>query len=125
MPTFDELSSQSAYPITHSQRKDGAILTAIKVPIDDVRLERWGWILTLSHKDGSYNQDDIATLQDNNGQRYPKIYTPIEIYNYTEKWGCNFWEVGYNSNGNKIHSTRITTPLNADMLQKEMLQETL
>ncbi len=125
MPTFDELSSQSAYPITHSQRKDGAILTAIRVPIDDVRLDRWGWILTLSHKDGSYNQDDIATLQDNSGQRYPKVYTITELLHYIEKWGCDNWETGYNSNGNRIHFSRITTPLNTDLLQREMLQETL
>jgi|SRR6266496_41867 len=125
MPAFNELSLQSTYPITHSQRKDGAILTAIKVPIDDVRLERWGWILTLSHKDGSYNQDDIATLQDNSGQRYPKVYTSTELLHYIEKWGCDNWETGYNSNKDRIHLNRITVPLNTDLLQREMLQETV
>ncbi|MBA2395573.1 MAG: hypothetical protein H0V70_22810 [Ktedonobacteraceae bacterium] len=125
MPTFKELSSQSAISVIYSQGNNGTILTAIKVPRDDVRLEKWGWILSLSYKDGSASQDEIFMLQGDNGQQYSKIFTSDEVGNYSEKHRYYAWEVGYYSQMNKIQSRRNTAPLDTDVLQKEMLQETL
>lgn len=125
MPTFNELAYQPSYPIIFSKRSDGIILTAIKIPIDDVRLERWGWILTLSNKGIKTDVTDPLSLKDNDQQLYPKIYTQAEVNNYNEKWGFDNWEVGYNQAETKIHSTRTTKPLSTELLQKDILQETL
>ena len=125
MPTFKDLSSQSSIPVIYSQRKNGTILTAIKVPRDDVRLEKWGWILNLSQTDGVSSPNEIVTLQASDGQQYPKIYTTDEAGSYSERNGYYDWEVGYYNQASKIQTRRNTAPLNTDMLQKDMIQETL
>lgn len=98
MPTFTELVQQG-FPIICSKRKDGAILIATRIPLDDIRLERWGWILTLSSADGVPIEDDTGTLKNGAGRRFPKIYLLPDLQNYIEKWDCVEWEEGYYAAG--------------------------
>lgn len=105
MPTFTELS-QAGYPIIRSKRRDGAILIATRIPLDDVRLERWGWILTLSSIDGVPIEDDTDTLKNGAGRRFPKIYLLPDIQSYIEKWECLEWEEGYHTNGYQLVVSR-------------------
>jgi hypothetical protein len=84
MPSIDELSTA---PVIHTTRPDGALLTAIRVPLDDLRLNRWGWMLYISQKDNPSIPSDLEALTDHAGQRYPKIYTLNEVKIYAAKWG--------------------------------------
>ncbi len=121
MPTFDELALQGNCPVIHTQRRDEATLIATRIPLDDVRLERWGWILTLSHKDGRTDQDDLETLRDNAGRRYPKIYLPTDMKNYIEKWACTEWEEGYHTNGHQAVLARGITSPSVDIVREDVL----
>ena len=85
MPSIDALITA---PVIHTTRPDGALLTAIRVPTNDVRLDRWGWTLYSSQKDSSDVSSAIETLTDHTGQRYPKIYTLSEVKAYATKWGA-------------------------------------
>jgi hypothetical protein len=84
MPSIDELVTA---PVIHATRPDGAILTAIRVPTDDLRLNRWGWMLYISQKGNASVPSDIEALTDHTGKRYPKIYTLDEVKAYAAKWG--------------------------------------
>jgi hypothetical protein len=123
MATFDNIAIHSNYPVVFSKRNDDACLIATRVPLDDIRLENWGWILSLSYKDGSSNSDDIETLQDNLGKKYPKVYLLPDIQNYVEKWGCYEWEEWYPRNSNTNVRAKVTMPLSKPTLQENLLQE--
>jgi hypothetical protein len=92
VPGLNDLLSS---PMIHTTRRDGALLTAIRVPVDDLRLNRFGWMLYVSHSDDSTYQDDIETLMDRSGQRFPKVYKLDELKAYAEKWECSDWQLGY------------------------------
>ena len=104
MAKFEEVAYMSDYPVIHTHRKDGATLLATRVPLDDIRLELWGWILSLSYKDGHRDQDDIETLQDQSGRKYPKVYQLTDIQNYIEEWRCTDWAVGYQPGKNIVNA---------------------
>ncbi|GCE50456.1 hypothetical protein EI42_05851 [Thermosporothrix hazakensis] len=95
MTDFQEIALDVNIPVLHSVRKDGANVIATRVPLDDVRLQKWGWILSLSHGNEYQEQNDIDTLIDRSGKRYPKVYYLADILNYIEKWECRDWEIGY------------------------------
>ena len=98
MTMFEDIATLNDYSVVHSQRKEGVTLIATRVPLDDIRLENWGWVLSLSQKDARNDQDDIETLQDNAGRRYPRVYTLPDVQSYAEKWACTQWKMGYSNN---------------------------
>jgi hypothetical protein len=55
------ISNPKAIVIQSVRRKDQAIVTATRVPLGDIRLEEWGWILTVSHKI-NHDQDGLEEL---------------------------------------------------------------
>ncbi len=124
MPTFDELARQGNCPVIHSQRSDEATLIATRVPIDDIRLERWGWVLTLIPKDGRTDQNDIETLRDNAGRQFPKVYLLKDMQTYCERWACTEWEEGYH-NGHQTALAGSHTATSADILQEDVLKQLL
>jgi len=93
MAKFEEAAKDSC-PVLHTRRSDGVVIIATRVPLGDIRLQKWGWILALSNKN-ELTEDDILTLTDNAGKRYPKVYRLEEVQNYAEPWGCIDWEEGY------------------------------
>ena len=116
MKFFEEIAINNDFPVVHAQRKDGVTLIATRVPLDDIRLELWGWVLSLSQKDARNDQDDIETLQDNAGRRYPKVYTLPDVQSYAEKWACTEWEKGYSDKS-------YVRDLNVDVIPNDKTQE--
>src|SRR6266496_2484524 len=125
MPTFDELALQGEYPVVHSLRRDQATLIATRVPFADIQMGRWGWVLTLNHRDGRTDSDDIATLRDNTGHQYPKVYSRSDMQNYIEKWGCSEWEEGYHQNGHLLSLPKNTVSSGADIVREDVLKQLL
>lgn len=123
MSTFDELALQGDYPVVHSKRSDQAALIATRVPLTDPILGRWGWVLTLNHKNGRTDSDDIATLRDNTGRQYPKVYLLADMQNYIETWGCTEWEEGYHQNGHQPVPPRNISASDADVVREDMLKQ--
>lgn len=122
MATFEDIAHNSDAPIIHAYRKDGTTIIATRIPLDDVRLDRWGWILTLSYKDRNAEQDDLETLKDNAGRMYPKIYTLNDVQNYAEKWACTDWQAGYQ--GNEDTTTLEISTTKSELLQRDFLRDT-
>lgn len=126
MPTFEELALHTNCPVIRSKRSDDAILIATRVPLDDIRLERWGWVLTVIPRDGRSDQNDIETLHDNAGRQFPKVYVQSDMQNYIERWTCGEWEEGYQQNGhyglNGNHANPAPQVLEEDVL-KPLLAE--
>jgi len=125
MPTFDELALQGEYPVVHSLRKDQATLIATRVPLTEMQVGRWGWVLTLNHRDGRTDSDDIATLRDNTGRQYPKVYLLTDMQNYIEKWGCTEWEEGYHQNGHQLALPRNMAASGSDIVREDILKQLL
>jgi hypothetical protein len=125
MPTFDELALQGEYPVVHSLRKDQATLIATRVPLTDMQMGRWGWVLTLNHRNGRIDSDDIATLRDNTGRQYPKVYLLTDMQNYIEKWGCTEWEEGYHQNGHQLALPRNMAAAGSDIVREDILKQLL
>ena len=93
MPTLEEVSISN---IIHAIRGDGATLTATRVPLDDLRLDRWGWMLFVSHKHGTSQGDEVLTLKDSvYNTEFRKVYTLEELKKLAQEWQCNDWEEGY------------------------------
>lgn len=125
MPTFNELALQGDCPVIHSLRSDQATLIATRVPLTDPMSGRWGWVLTLNHRNGRTDPDDIATLRDNTGQQYPKVYLLADMQNYIEKWGCTEWEEGYHQNGHQLALEKNTSASGAAIVREDILQQLL
>ena len=125
MPTFYELAQQGEFPVVHSLRKDQATLIATRVPLTDPGLGGWGWILTLNHKNGRTDSDDIATLRDNTGRQYPKVYLLADMQNYIETWGCTEWEEGYHQNGHQLALAKNMAASGADIVREDILKQLL
>src|SRR2546429_6074431 len=125
MATFDELALQGEYPVVHSLRSDHATLIATRVPLTDIQMGRWGWVLTLNHRNGRTDSDDIAALRDNAGQQYPKVYSLSDMQNYIEKWGCAEWEEGYHQNGHQLSLPKNTASSDADIVREDVLKQLL
>jgi uncharacterized membrane protein YphA (DoxX/SURF4 family) len=125
MATFDELALQGEYPVLHSLRSDHATLIATRVPLTDIGMGRWGWVLTLNHRNGRTDSDDIAALRDNTGQQYPKVYSLSDMQNYIEKWGCAEWEEGYHQNGHQLSLPKNTTSSDAAIVREDVLKQLL
>jgi hypothetical protein len=92
MPALEDMLS---YPVIHTTRSDGALLIAIRTPLGDVRLNRWGWILVVNGEEDSANQSDIDILTARTGHNYARLYKLDELKAYAEKWQCTDWEEGY------------------------------
>lgn len=126
MPTFEELALHTNCPVIRSKRSDDAVLIATRVPLDDIRLERWGWVLTIIPRDGRSDQNDIETLRDNAGRQFPKVYVQSDMQNYIERWTCTEWEEGYQQNGhyslNGNHASSAPQVLEEDVLKPLLSQ---
>ena len=117
------LPENGAYPVIHSVRSDRATLIATRVPLSDLWSERWGWILTLNHREGRVGQDDIETLRDNTGQQFPKVYTLTDMRQFIERWSCTEWEEGYHQNDQQASSLNSTAPSSADNVREDVLRQ--
>lgn len=87
---------------------------ATRVPLGDVRLEQWGWILSLSYQNGNQEQNDIKVLQDNTGCRYTQVYSITDMLNYNERWDCDEWETVHSLNGSSTNMVVFDKEKNLD-----------
>lgn len=124
MPTFEELSQHTSYPVLHTQRNDGIIIVATRIPLTDVRLQQWGWILSQAYKVEQPSQNGSEDLTDSGGKRYSKIYNFADMQHYIEQWGCKEWEVGYFALGRTTNS-RVTMRLEDKIVQEDTFKETI
>ncbi len=116
MPTLEEVSTCNSI---HAIRGDGATLTATRVPLDDLRLDRWGWILFVSHKHGASEGDDVVTLKDNvDNTEFRKVYTFEELNELAQEWECSDWQEGYSL------PAVLVTPQGVDEPSKEIAEKT-
>jgi hypothetical protein len=123
MAKFEEVASGSC-PVLHAPRKDGAVLIATRVPLGDVRLQKWGWILAVSNLNNP-TEDDIETLTDNSGKRYPKVYYFNEVQNYAERWGCSEWQEGYQDDGNGAFLSKSNGVAGSELVRVDAFQQAL
>lgn len=123
MAKFEDIALGS-YPVVHAPRKDGAVLIATRVPLGDVRLQGWGWILALSNQSDP-TQNDIDTLTDRSGKRYPKVYYLQDVLNYAERWDCSDWEEGYQDDGNIPFLSKSNGVPGSELVRGSTLQQTL
>jgi hypothetical protein len=124
MPTFEELSQQTSYPVLHTRRNDGVVIVATRVPLTDVRLQQWGWVLSQAYKVEQPSQDGFEGLIDSTGKRYSKIYTLIDMQHYIEQWGCKEWEVGYFAIG-RATDKRVTIRLEDKIVQEDTFKNSI
>lgn len=123
MAKFEEVAFGSC-PALHAPRKDGAVLIATRVPLGDVRLQSWGWILTLSNQSNPA-QDDIDTLSDRSGKRYPKVYYLQEVQNYAEQWACSEWELGYHQDDGTSWLAKSSGISGGSLMHEDVFQQAL
>jgi hypothetical protein len=123
MAKFEEVAFGS-YPVLRAPRKDGAVLIATRVPLGDVRLQNWGWVLALSNQSNPA-QDDIDTLTDRSGKRYPKVYYLQEVQNYAELWACSEWELGYHHDDNATWIAKSNGVAGSELVRENVFQEAL
>jgi hypothetical protein len=121
MPTFEELSQHTSYPVLHTQRNDGVITVATRVPLADVRLQQWGWILSQAYTVEQPSQNGFDGLIDGTGKRYSKIHTLSDMKHYVETWGCREWKAGYFSIG-RATNNRVTIHLEDKIVQEDTLK---
>jgi len=124
MPTFADLALQDDYPVIHSLRKDQATIIATRVPLTDLNLGKWGWVLTLIHQDGRIDSTDIPMFRDNAGRQYPKVYLFPDMQSYIEGWECTEWVEGYHQNGHQPGVSR-NGAASATTLQENALKQLL
>lgn len=124
MPTFEELSQRTTYPVLHTQRNDGVIIVATRVPLTDVRLQQWGWILSQAYKVEHTSQDEFDGLIDGAGKRYSKIHSLADMQYYIEKWKCQDWEVGYFAIG-RATDNRVTVRLEDKIVQEDTFKNSI
>jgi virulence-associated protein VapD len=110
--------------VLHAKRNDKVTIVATRVPLADVRLQQWGWIITQAYTTEKPPLNGIECLLDNEGRRYPKIYTHTDMQAYVEQWGCRDWEAGYFTVGD-VTVNRITAPLNGNVVQEEAFKQAI
>lgn len=112
------ISNPKAIVIQSVRRKDQAIVTATLVPLGDIRLEEWGWILSVSHKN-NHDQDGLEELSNRvGGQRYPRLYTLDDLKGYADQWQCTEWEDVYQKR-DEADLTSLTTTVLAPSIAEE------
>jgi hypothetical protein len=126
MQQLEEIISNPKVIVIRSVRgNDLAIVTATRVPFGDIRLEEWGWILSISHKN-NHSQDGLEELSGRNGNHYPKLYLPDDLKAYAAQWQCTEWEDVYQKKNEEdltLTATTVLTPPLAD--DKENLNEAI
>ena len=119
---LDQLISNSKIIVIQAEREDHVVVTATRVPIGDIRLEEWGWILSLSHKN-NHAQDGLEELFDREGKHFPKLYSLKELKDYADQWECYEWEDAYKKQDEADISLHNTTVLAPSILEeKEILR---
>ena len=124
MPTFEELSQHTSYPVLHAQRKDEVVIVATRVPLADIRLQQWGWVLSQAYTIEQPSHNGFDGLVDGTGKKYSKIYTLSDMQHYIETWECKDWETGYFSIG-KTASSRVTIHLEDKIVQEEDFKKSI
>jgi hypothetical protein len=95
MSFFQEIAFNEDISVIHTRIKDRVAVIATRLPLKNTLPARWGWILTLGSKGEIIEYGDIATLSDNIGRRYPKVYLHTDMFEYRKKWECLHWSAGY------------------------------
>src|SRR6266566_2190297 len=126
MKRLEELISNPKVIAIRSVRgKDQAIVTATRVPLGDIRLEEWGWILSISHKH-NHAQDGLEELFNRDGQHYPKLYSLDDLKGYADLWQCTEWEDVYQKLDDTDLALQATTVLAPSIAEeKENLKEAI
>ena len=122
---LDKLISNPKVIVIQSERENQVVVTATRVPLGDIRLEEWGWILSLSHVN-NHDQDGLEELSGRDGKHFPKLYSLDELKEYADQWQCTEWEDAYQKQNGADLSLQNTTVLAPSLSEKnEILKETM